>query len=109
MQTIRDKSDYHRQTSERMEQHFQMPNWSVREKLALACRMLAAEGHDSGLAGQLTARAEKPGTYYMLCFGLGLDEATPDNLLLVGIADLDLAVGDPKAILLGGAGRPGSQ
>jgi len=93
MQTVRDKSEYHRQTSERMEQHFLVPNWSVREKLALACRMLAAEGHDSGLAGQLTARAEKPGTYYMLRFGLGLDEATPDNLLLVD-DDLNILDGD---------------
>jgi len=93
MQTVRDKSEYHRQTSERMEQHFLVPNWSVREKLALACRMLAAEGHDSGLAGQLTARAEKSGTYYMLRFGLGLDEATPDNLLLVD-DDLNILDGD---------------
>ena len=93
MQTVRDRSEYRRQTSERMEQHFLVPNWSVREKLALACRMLAAEGHDSGLAGQLTARAEKPGTYYMLRFGLGLDEATPDNLLLVD-DDLNILDGD---------------
>ena len=51
MQTVRDKSEYHRQTSERMERHFAVPDWSMREKLTLACRMLAAEGHDSGLAG----------------------------------------------------------
>jgi L-fuculose-phosphate aldolase len=94
MQTmVRDKSEYHRQTGERMERHFVVPDWSVRQKLALACRMLAAEGHDSGLAGQLTARADKPGTYYMLRFGLGLDEASPDNLLLVD-DDLNVLDGD---------------
>ncbi|MBV9587662.1 MAG: aldolase [Alphaproteobacteria bacterium] len=93
MQTVRDKSDYHRQTSERMERHFAVPDWSAREKLTLACRMLAADGHDSGLAGQLSSRAEKPGAYYMLRFGLGLDEATPDNLLLVD-DDLNLLDGD---------------
>ena len=93
MQTVRDKSEYHRQTSERMERHFVVPDWSVREKLALAGRMLAAEGHGSGLAGQLSARAETPNSYYMLRFGLGLDEATPDNLLLVD-DDLNVLDGD---------------
>ena len=91
MQTVRDKAEYHAQTAERMERHFVVPEWSIRQKLALACRMLAADGHDSGLAGQLSARADRPGTYYMLRFGLGLEEATPDNLLLV---DDDLNVLD---------------
>jgi L-fuculose-phosphate aldolase len=93
MEVVRDKSQYHQQTSERMDRHFVVPNWSVREKLALACRMLSADGHDSGLAGQLSARGDQPGTYYMLRFGLGLDEATPDNLLLVD-DDLNVLDGD---------------
>ncbi|MGE5270649.1 MAG: aldolase [Thiohalocapsa sp.] len=93
MQTVRDKSEYHRQTSERMDRHFAVPAWSARQKLALACRMLAADGHDSGLAGQLSARAEQPGTYWMLRFGLGLEEATPVNLLLVD-DDLNVLDGD---------------
>src|SRR2546421_5138870 len=80
---VRDKADYHQQTDQRMNRHFVVPEWSVRQKLALACRMLAADGHDSGLAGQLTARADRPGTYYMLRFGLGLEEITASNLLLV--------------------------
>ena len=91
MQTVRDKAEYHAQTAERMERHFVVPEWSIRQKLALACRMLAADGHDSGLAGQLSARADRPSTYYMLRFGLGLEEATPDNLLLV---DDDLKILD---------------
>lgn len=95
MQAVRDKSEYHRQTSERMERHFVAPQWSVRQKLALACRVLAADGHDSGLAGQLSARGDKPGTYWMLRFGWGLDEAAPDNLLLV---DDDLNVLDGEGM-----------
>jgi len=84
METIvRDKSTYHQQTDERMNRHFRVPDWSVRQKLALACRILAMEGHDSGLAGQLTARGPRPNTYYMLRFGLGLDEIAAGNLLLV--------------------------
>ncbi len=99
MAIVRDKSEYHRQTYERMDRHFTVPAWSARQKLALAGRILASEGHDSGIAGQLSARAERPGTYYMLRFGLGgLEEATPDNLLLV---DDDLNV-------LEGEGMPNS-
>lgn len=32
--------------------------WSHRQKLTLACRHLAATGHESGLAGQITARED---------------------------------------------------
>ena len=56
----RDKDAYHRQTSERMKHHFALPDWSPRQKLALTCRILAAEGHDSGLAGQATIRGDAP-------------------------------------------------
>jgi L-fuculose-phosphate aldolase len=89
----RDKDTYHRQTTERMKQHFVLPEWSARQKLALTCRILAAEGHDSGLAGQATTRGDAPGTYYMLRFGLGFDEISSDNLLLVD-DDLNVLEGD---------------
>jgi L-fuculose-phosphate aldolase len=89
----RDKDTYHRQTTERMKQHFVLPEWSSRQKLALTCRILAAEGHDSGLAGQATTRGDAPGTYYMLRFGLGFDEISSDNLLLVD-DDLNVLEGD---------------
>src|SRR5215510_409119 len=78
---IREKQAYHEQTTRRMHEHFLLPNWSARQKLALACRILAAEGHDSGLAGQATTRGERAGTYYMLRFGLGFDEIDAENLL----------------------------
>jgi L-fuculose-phosphate aldolase len=90
---VRDKEDYHRQTTERMNKHFVVPEWTIRQKLALTCRILASEGHDSGLAGQATARGPKPGTYYMLRFGLGFDEITAENLLLVD-DDLNVLEGD---------------
>jgi L-fuculose-phosphate aldolase len=86
---VRDKETYHQQTTERMNKHFELPKWSVKQRLALTCRILAAEGHDSGLAGQATARGERLGTYYMLRFGLGFDEITAGNVLLV---DDDLSV-----------------
>ena len=47
-----------------MEKHFVVPEWTIRQKLALACRMLAADSHDSGLAGQLT-RARRKAEYLL--------------------------------------------
>ena len=63
--------------------------WTLRQKVALTCRALFDGGHDSGLAGQITARAEQPGTFYTQRLGLGFDEITAGNLLLV---DEDLNV-----------------
>lgn len=57
--------------------------WSTRQKLALTCRILFEGGHDSGLAGQITARAEQPETFYTQPFGHGFDEITQQNLLIV--------------------------
>lgn len=79
----RPKEEYHRRTTENMERHLATPAWNVRQKVALTCRILADEGHESALAGQITARGEKPGTYYMLTFGLGFDEACASNIILV--------------------------
>ena len=36
----------------RMLKHLSMPAWSVRQKLALTCRILHSKGHESGLAGR---------------------------------------------------------
>ena len=46
---VRDKRAYHEQTTQRMNEHFVLPEWSIRQKLALSCRILAAQGHESGL------------------------------------------------------------
>lgn len=83
------KSELVRQSHQQMEKFLSAPEWTVREKLALTCRMLFDAGHDSGLAGQITARAETPDTYYTQQLGLGFDEITASNLLLV---DQDLQV-----------------
>lgn len=80
---VREKAEYHRIAAEEMARALGVPAWTPREKLALACRMLAAEGHGSGLAGQLTTRGDQPGTYYAMRFGLGLDEITAQNLVLI--------------------------
>ncbi|GAA5445948.1 L-fuculose phosphate aldolase [Microbulbifer sp. NBRC 101763] len=82
--------------SKSMKLHLDMPQWSLREKLALTCRILFTHGHDSGLAGQITARAETPGNYYTQRLGLGFDEITASNLLEVN-EDLDVLSGEGMA------------
>lgn len=67
--------------------------WATREKLALTCRILFEQGHDSGLAGQITARADEQDTYYTQRFGLGFDEITASNLVHVN-QDLKLVSGE---------------
>lgn len=86
---IRDKADYHARSAADFDRHLSAGDWTERQRLALACRMLAMEGHGSGLAGQLTARGPRPGTVWTMRFGLGLDEIRASNLLLV---DDDLRV-----------------
>lgn len=61
----------------------------MRCTLRLTCRILYDTGHDSGLSGQITARAREPGTYFTQRLGLGFNEITTHNLLLI---DEDLNV-----------------
>jgi L-fuculose-phosphate aldolase len=90
---IRNKAEYHARTAEQIARHLAVPPWSLRQKIALTCRILAAEGHESALAGQITARGDRAGTYWMLSFGLGFDEARACNIVLVD-DDLNLLEGD---------------
>lgn len=69
---------------------------TTRQKLALTCRIAFDGGHDSGLAGQISARGQEPGTYYTQRLGLGFDEITEDNLLLVD-EDLQVLEGEGMA------------
>lgn len=93
MAVVRPKQEYHEKTSRQMGKYLPTPNWSLRQKVALTCRILADEGHESALAGQITARADKPGTYWMLSFGLGFDEAQASNIVLCD-DDLNLLEGE---------------
>jgi L-fuculose-phosphate aldolase len=66
-----------------MDEDLRVPELAAPEALAAACRILAREGHESGLAGQVTARGANPGTWWTLQFGYGFDEATPERMVLV--------------------------
>ena len=91
-----DKDQLMKQSFDQMDIHLQGTHYSMAQKLALTCRILFDNGHDSGLAGQITARAERPGTYLTQRLGLGFDEISAGNLLLVN-EDLDVLQGDGMA------------
>ncbi|MCG8546440.1 MAG: aldolase [Alphaproteobacteria bacterium] len=76
-----------------MDQHLQKPQWTLREKLALTARMLAQDGHGSGLAGQITARGDEPGTMWTGRFGMGIEELCASDFLLVD-DDLNVLQGE---------------
>lgn len=78
---------------QQMARHFADSELTTRQKLALTCRIAFDGGHDSGLAGQISARGQRPGTYYTQRLGLGFDEITEDNLLLVD-EDLEVLEGE---------------
>ncbi len=92
--TLREKKDVLVGRAERqMREHFGDSTLTTRQKLALTCRILFDGGHDAGLAGQITGRGEEPGTYYTQRLGLGFDEITEANLLLVD-EDLNVLEGE---------------
>ncbi|MGO0791117.1 aldolase [Herbaspirillum seropedicae] len=71
-------------------------DWTLRQKLAATCRILFRRGHDSGLAGQITARAEDDARFYTQQLGYGFDEITASSLLLVD-EDLQVLQGEGMA------------
>ena len=62
----RDKAHFMDRVSREMEEDLPFLKGSTPELLAACCRILASEGHESGLAGQVTARAAKPGTFWKI-------------------------------------------
>jgi L-fuculose-phosphate aldolase len=79
----RDKAYFLERVSREMDSDLHAPELPAPEALALCCRILAAEGHESGLAGQVTARGDEPGTWWTLQFGYGFEEATAERMVLV--------------------------
>jgi L-fuculose-phosphate aldolase len=77
------KQPFLERVSREMAEDFPAADLPPREALAAACRILAGEGHESGLAGQVTARGEAPRTWWTLPFGCGFDEADAQRMVLV--------------------------
>jgi L-fuculose-phosphate aldolase len=59
------------------------PRSDPRAALTRCAWILADEGHESGLAGQLTARGPDEGTFWTLPLGLAFDEADEASWLLI--------------------------
>ncbi len=88
-----DKTTLINQSTAKMDQEFADSAYTLRQKLALTCRILFENGHDSGLAGQITARTGTPGEFYTQRLGYGFDEISAANLLRVD-EDLNVLEGD---------------
>lgn len=56
--------------------------WTMRQKVALAARIVAFDGQGGGIAGQLSARLED-GSFWTQTFGLGFEEAQASNQIRV--------------------------
>jgi len=89
------KQEFVERVNREMAADFPAADLPAREALAAACRILAGEGHESGLAGQVTARAAK-GEWWTLQFGYGFDEATPERMVRVDEDLQPLAGGRPN-------------
>jgi len=93
---LREKEYFIDRSSREMADNLVTRELSVRQKLAVTARMLALDEHEAGLAGQITARAEQPGHYWTLRFGLGFEEATAADFIKVD-DDLNTVEGEGMA------------
>jgi len=104
----RDKAYFLERVGREMGEDLPEKPLSTPQALAACCRILAREGHESGLAGQVSARAEgknagknaTPGTFWTLQFGYGFEEATAERMVLVD---------DDLKPLRGGRPNPGTR
>ena len=80
---MKSKAHFIERVSREMDEDLPFLEGSTAELLAACCRILGKENHESGLAGQVTARAQKPGTFWTLQFGYGFEEATAKRMVLV--------------------------
>lgn len=79
MSVLRSKEYFGDRATRDMKENLHPEERDLKETLAYACRILAMTGHEAGLAGQISARSVKPKCYWTLRFGLGFDEATPED------------------------------
>ncbi len=67
-----------------MDLYLENSGYSTTQKLALTCRILFDNGHDSGLAGQITARGIDRNTFYTQRLGLGFEGPSTDWGIMKG-------------------------
>ncbi|KAJ5736852.1 arad-like aldolase/epimerase [Penicillium malachiteum] len=94
---LRSKEYFDQRAASDMEQHLNVPERSLQESMACACRLIAAKQEDAGLSGQISARSARgDGLYWTLRFGLGWEEATPNDFIEVD-GDLNTITGSGMA------------
>jgi L-fuculose-phosphate aldolase len=93
---LRAKEYFDDRATREMAQHLKGVARSDKETLTYACRILAMTGQEAGLAGQISFRSQRENAYWTLRFGLGFDEATPDDFIEVD-RDLNTLSGDGMA------------
>ena len=64
---------------------------TTQETLALACRILAINGHNDFIYGHVSALTDTPGQYWIKGSGIGLEEVTEDDLVLIDFAGNKIA------------------
>lgn len=90
---LRSKDYFDKRSAEEMQKHLKIPQRTLQETLACACRLIASKQEDAGLAGQISARSERgDGFYWTLRFGLGWEEARPKDFIEVD-GDLNTITG----------------
>jgi len=83
MNQLRSKKYFDDRATREMSENLHFKQRTLQEDLAYACRILAMTDQEAGLAGQITARSDRPNCYWTLRFGLGFDEATPEDFIEV--------------------------
>jgi L-fuculose-phosphate aldolase len=78
----------------KIEREFRPLNVSIKKKVAYTCKILAESGHESGLAGQITAKISDD-RFVTQALGAGLAESSERTLLEV---DKELKVIDGEGI-----------
>jgi L-fuculose-phosphate aldolase len=74
--------DLSQKITAQMDEKLEQGAWDSRQKIALACRMLAHEGHSETLAGQITVR-QKDGSFLTTAMAIGFDEITRSNVIRI--------------------------
>jgi len=93
---LREKSYFDNRATQEMSKHLQVIERDTKATMAYACRILAMTEQEAGLAGQISVRSERPGAYWTLRFGLGFDEAKPEDFIEVD-RDLNTLTGEGMA------------
>src|ERR1700742_2342501 len=77
-----DREGLNREVEKQMDKKLDQGAWDSRQKLALACRMVAHEGHSETLAGQITVR-QPDGTFLTTAMAIGFDEISRGSVIRI--------------------------